>query len=211
MKTQIKTDHELSTSDREHLEKEIVRLDRLTEHYESRHLHVTVARVPRSTDVSVKLLLALGHRRLVCEERAPGVGPAAHQCLAVLSRKVALAKERVHRRHGERGVRRAKAEAALVDPSSLRTASASSDYAAFREALHEAPEAVEAELARRLKRHPDAEALLGDEFVIADLVEGVLHRAFESFATRPASGPIHDWLFHWIDPTIDEFVAAWRP
>jgi len=208
MQVQIKTSHHgLSGLDREELDRAVEQLDRLTENYEMRHLHVDVARVGRTNEVRVKLVLALARRRLVVDVRGPGVGPAARDGVAVLSRKIELAKDRVHRLHGKRMLRRAKAEAALVDMDALRAAVAASDYGAFRDALREAPEAVEAELGRRLKRHADAEALLGDEFLIADLVEGVIRRAYENYADRAASTPIHEWLFHSIDPIVEEFVV----
>jgi hypothetical protein len=208
MQVQIKTSHhDLSVLDREELDRAVDQLDRLTKTYEMRHLHVDVSRVGRTNEVRVKMVLALARRRLVCDERGPGVGPAARACAAVLSRKVALAKDRVHRSHGERSLRRAKAEAALIDVDALRASVAARDLDAFRDALREAPGAIEAELGRRLKRHPDAEALLGDEFLIADLVEGVIVRAYDGFAERPASGSFQEWLWKQIDPVVDELVA----
>jgi hypothetical protein len=209
MQVQLKTSHhKFSAFDRAELEKAVEQLDRLTENYGMRHLHVHIERIGHTNEVAVKMVLALARRRLVVEERAAGIGPAARACADVLSRKIALAKDRVHRRHGERTLRRAKREAALVDLDGLKSAAAARDLDTFRDALREAPQAVEAELGRRLKRYPEAEALLGDELLIADLVEGVIRRAFEDFTDRPAQGRIQEWLFQRIDPVIVEFAET---
>ena len=59
------------------------------------------------------MCLALARRRLVVEETAPGLGAAAQRCVDALSHKIEHAKERVQSGHGQRAVRRAKAEATL--------------------------------------------------------------------------------------------------
>jgi hypothetical protein len=146
---------------------------------------------------------------MVVVDTGPAVAPVVQGCVDVLVQRIQLAKDRVHKNHGERQIRRAKEElSATPDFRAARDAVAKQDYEAFVNALDGAPDAVEAEIGRRLKYHPEAEALLEDAFVIQDLVENVLLWGYRHFVTRPENVPLRDWLFGAIDPAIDEVVRA---
>jgi hypothetical protein len=198
----------LSDFDRDRFDQATEHLDKLTATWQSRRLHATVERAGHSNDCFVRMVLTLSSRRLISSDKSASPASSFQKCVDVLSRKIALMKERVERNHGMRAVRRAKEEASLLDLDAARRAVDAGHYAGFRDALAEVPEQVEAEIGRRLKFHPDAEALLADEFVIQDLVEEVLHQAFERLGARPDRVTFKDWILGLVDPAIEEVVAA---
>jgi hypothetical protein len=121
------------------------------------------------------------NRRFVAADRAPSVAPAAQRCGDILVERIQRVKGRVHRNHGERVIRRAKEEADIED-------------------------ALQAEIARRMKFHPDAEALVGESFVFDDVIETALRRASEGAPSRPENVPFREWVLSMVDEAIDETV-----
>jgi hypothetical protein len=198
--------YKLSALDRDRLDQAIDHLDKLTSTYPNRRVHITIDKFGHSEECQVRVVLTLASRRLVAMDRAAAAAPAAQRCVDILSQQISLAKERIHRGHGERQLRRAKEEAGYFDLERLRIAHIDADYEAFRDALGQVDEMVEAEIGRRLKFHPDAEALLGGPFVIQDIVEDVLIYAFENYMARPENVPFREWLLSNIDLCIDELV-----
>lgn len=207
MHVEIKTNgYTLSSLDQDRLDQAIAHIDRLTNTYPNRRIHVSIEKFGHSEECQVRMLLAMARHRLVAVDRAPSVAPAAQRCVDILAEQIGLKKERVHRGHGERAIRRAKEEAGLFDQEKVRIAHIDGDYERFRDALGDLPDTVEAEIGRRLKFHPDAEARLGDEFTIQDLVEGVVFYAFENFVSRPGNVPLRDWMMSSVDYVIDDMV-----
>lgn len=198
--------YEPSRLDQDRLDQAIATLDRLTDTYAARRLHVTIEKFGHTEECQVRMLLALAKHRLVTVQRAPALATAAERCVDVLAGLIALAKDRVHRGHGEREIRRAKEEAGFVDLEALRRAHIDGDYDRWLTALADMDEMVEAEIGRRLKFHPDAEALLGDGLVIQDLVDSVLYYSFENYEAKPQNVPLREWIFSNIDICIDEAV-----
>ena len=205
MHVEIKTNgYTLSSLDRDRLDQAIAHIDRLTDTYPNRRIHVSIEKFGHSEECQVRMLLALARLRLVAVDRAPSVAPAAQRCVDILSEQIQLKKERIHKNHGERAVRRAKEEAGIFDQERLRIAHIDGDYEAFKTALGQVPDMLEAEVARRIKFHPDAEALVGDAFTFDDVIEAIVFDAFENFVARPENVPLREWLLSKIDDTIDE-------
>jgi hypothetical protein len=211
VQVQLKAHHyDLSPLDKDRLGLAVDHLERLASTWEGRHLHVDVERVGKTHSCHVRMVLSLAKRRLIASDTQPAFAPAAQRCVDVLSRKIELAKQRVHRSHGERVVRRAKAEAALPDMERLKAAHAASDAAAFTDALGEYEEAVESAVSRRIKFHPEADALLGDGLVIHDIVDAVLVDAFHAYGSKPDATSFREWLLGLVDPAIEEAARAVR-
>ncbi len=211
MHVDLKTNgYPLSNLDQDRLAEAVAHIDRLTDTFPSRRLHVTVERFGHSEDCQVRVFLATLKHRLVAVDRAPSVAPAIQRCVDILAEQIQLKKDRVRKNHGERAIRRAKEEAGLFDWEKVRLAHLHGDYEAYRDALGGLPGALEAEVARRIKFHEDAEALLGDAFTFDDIIESVIFSSFEHFMARPENVPFREWILSYIDVAIDELVKESR-
>jgi ribosome-associated translation inhibitor RaiA len=192
----------LSRRDRDKLDLAVEHLDRLANTYGTRKLHVTIDRVGHSDDVQVRMVLGLSKRQLVATERAPGLTPATEQCVDVLAQRLRRVKDRVHTNHNERRLRRLKEESGNVDLAKARQAREKGDLEAFEDALEPLHEAIEAEVGRRLKFHPEIETRLGARLRIEDLVRGVIEDVFESFQAKPDNVAFRDWVLERVDGAI---------
>ncbi|MEZ0228744.1 MAG: hypothetical protein ACAI25_08980 [Planctomycetota bacterium] len=207
MHVELKTNgYPLSNFDQDRLAEAVAHIDRLTDTFPNRRLHVTVERFGHSEDCQVRVYLSTLKHRLVAVDRAASVAPAIQRCVNVLSGQIQLSKDRVHRNHGERAIRRAKEEAGSFDYEKLRLAHLKGDFEAFRDALGEIPDMLEAEIPRRMKFHPDAEALLGDAFNFDDIVATIVFHAFANFTARTQNVPFREWLISYVDYAIDELT-----
>jgi ribosome-associated translation inhibitor RaiA len=200
----------LSNLDQDRLAEAVAHIDRLTDTFPNRRLHVTVERFGHSEDCQVRVYLSTLKHRLVAVDRAPSVAPAIQRCVDILAEQIQLKKDRVHRNHGERTIRRAKEEAGLFDYEKLRLAHLNGDYDAFRDALGEIPDMLEAEIGRRMKFHADGEALVGDAFNFEDIVETIVFHSFGNFMARPENVPFREWILSHVDFAIDELVKDAR-
>jgi ribosome-associated translation inhibitor RaiA len=196
----------LSNLDQDRLAEAVARIDRLTDTFPNRRLHISVERFGHSEDCQVRVMLSMLKHRLVAVDRAPSVAPAIQRCADILSQQILLSKERVHRNHGERTIRRAKEEAGLFDWNALRLAHLEGDYERYRDALGEIPDMLEAEIPRRIKFDAEAEALVGDAFNFDDIIESVIFYSFEHFTARPENVPFREWMLSHIDEAIAELV-----
>ncbi len=199
----------LGELDRDRLEDVVARLERKTSPYEKRRLHVDVQRTRDACEV--RMVLAVAKRRGVVSESAPAAGVAFHRCADSLERWIEhVFKERTHSGHGERVRRRiGKEEAALPDREAARGARRRGDHEAFVDALGlGVEEAVACAVARRLKFHPDADALLDEAFSLRDLVDRVLRRAWEGFELRPENVSFREWVLGQVDPAIEEVARV---
>jgi hypothetical protein len=199
----------LGELDRERLDDVVARLERKTSPYERRRLHVDVQ--PTRNACEVRMVLSVAKRRGVVCETAPAAGVAFQRCADSLERWVEhVFKERTHSGHGERLRRRiGKEEAALPDLRSAREARARGDYEGFVDALGlDVEEAVACAVARQLKFHPDADALLDEAFSLPDIYDRVLRRAWESFAVWPVNVTFREWLIGQVDPAIEDVARA---
>ncbi len=207
MHVDLKTNgYPMSHLDQDRLAEAVAHIDRLTDTFPNRRLRITVERQGHGEDCQVRVHLSTLRHHLVASDRAPSVAPAIQRCVDILSERIALKKDRVHRHHGERTIRRAKEEGGLFDHESLRRAHADGDYEAFRDALGGIPDVLEAECARRIKFNADAEALVGDAFTFEDVVETAISEAFDNFSARPENVPFREWMIAHVAPAIDELV-----
>jgi hypothetical protein len=76
------------------------------------------------------------------------------------------------------------------------------DYRAFRAALAGYEEWLRHRVGRWVQRYPEAEARVGGELLLGDLVEEVYLSAFERFPKRPTTVRFSEWLDSLIDPSL---------
>jgi len=80
------------------------------------------------------------------------------------------------------------------------------DYRTFRAAMGVYEDALEKRVGRWIERYPEAEARLGDGLLISEIAEEVLLNAFDSYAHRPQSLRLGQWLENLIDPSIQTLL-----
>jgi ribosome-associated translation inhibitor RaiA len=203
---QIHTEnYELTPREREDIEADLQSLAKVVRDFPVAQLHLHIHRHPRTSDFHVKTSLRLPGRTLFTGERDRLLEPACERCARKLVNKVKGFKERLA---GKPTIEKA-TEGTLhevwpewePDKAALEKAADEKDYGAFRRALTVYDDPLEKRIGRRIRRYPEAEALLGREILLAEFVEEVYLNAFERFSQRPASR-LGDWLESLIDPSI---------
>src|SRR5439155_10527791 len=128
-----------------------------------------------------------GVRKLVRKVEAYG-GQSDPRAAEAAGRRIALSRDVV----------------APADPASgpLAEAVGNGDYRTFRTALAGYEEWLRKRVGRWVQRYPEAEARVGTELLLGDLVEEVYLNAFEGFARRPTDVRLSDWLEGLIDPSL---------
>jgi ribosome-associated translation inhibitor RaiA len=80
------------------------------------------------------------------------------------------------------------------------------DYKTFRRLLSGYEEWLRNRIGRWVQRYPEAQAQVGDELRLGDLLEEVYLNAFEHYPHWPREVPFHEWLDGLIDPSLREFL-----
>ena len=80
------------------------------------------------------------------------------------------------------------------------------DYRTFRRLLFGYEEWLRDRIGRWVQRYPEAQAQVGYELRLGDLLEEVYLNAFERYPHRPTEVPFHEWLDGLIDPSLKEFL-----
>ena len=90
----------------------------------------------------------------------------------------------------------------VPDAQALEQAVNNGDYAAFRRVAMMYEGWLNDRVGRWVQRYPDLEAKLGDELIIADIVEEVFLNALERYHEKPGPMRLRDWLEEMIDPSV---------
>lgn len=106
---------------------------------------------------------------------------------------------------------RAQAEERVIAPGDADTgplaeAVRNGDYKAFRLGLSNYEEWLRRRAGRWIQRYDEAQARLGHDLRIGDLVEEVYLTAFETFPDRPTHLRFHEWLDSLLDPALRELL-----
>jgi ribosome-associated translation inhibitor RaiA len=202
--------YELSEAEKSKMEEDTRTLQRLVASFPVADLHVEIFRHPRVKDFHVKTTLQLPGRALFTGDRDIKVHPAYERCVRKLVNKVRAYKERMAGKPEQerlaQGVRTSIWPSFEPDESRIRRAVTGGDFAAFREALAVYDEPLEHRVGRLLQRYPRAEALLGREILLSEVVEEVYLNAFERFEDRPKDR-LGNWLRRLIAPSIRRLVG----
>jgi ribosome-associated translation inhibitor RaiA len=170
-------------------------------------LWIKVINHPHGQAYHVEFKLKLPGRTIFTGEEDPYLDSALQRCVQKAIRKVQAYKEHPDRQAVAEAGRRDALDRDVVAPEDpdagpLAEAAAAGDYRAFRTALTRYEEWLRKRIGRLVQRHPEAQARLGRELLLGDLVEEVYLNAFGRFTRRPTAVRLSQWLEGLIDPSI---------
>lgn len=162
---------------------------------------------PHSKRYHVESKLKLPGRTIFTGEEDPYLDSALQRCLRKTIRKVETYNEHPDRQAVAAAERRDALDREVVAPEApdagpLAQAVEAGDYRTFRTALARYEEWLRRRIGRLVQRIPEAQAQLGRELLLGDIVEEVYLNAFERFMRRPTAVPLGEWLEGLIDPSI---------
>jgi ribosome-associated translation inhibitor RaiA len=170
-------------------------------------MELHIAHHARSDVFNVELRLKLPGRSLFVREKNPDLDTALERGLTKLQRKL----ESYWRHPDEDALtdarRRAAVERTLValpdpDVGPLADAILADDYSTFRDRISGYDVWLNHRVGRWVQRDPEAQARLGDVFVIGDIVEEVYLNAFDRFLQRSRDVRLSEWLDSLIEPSL---------
>jgi ribosome-associated translation inhibitor RaiA len=190
-------------------------LDRLGEAVEELgggQFWLTIVYHPRSQVYHAQAKLKLPGKTIITGEHNEYLDSAVQRCLDKVIRHVEAYKSNPDHQAIEQVRRQAALSTDIIAPvepdaGKLGEAVQTGDYAAFRRSLLALEEPLRMRVGRWIQRYPEVQALVGESFEIADLVEEVFLLAFEQYRDRPTHISLHEWLASLIDPAVKAF---WR-
>ncbi len=170
-------------------------------------LEADIVHHPRSRLYHVRCRLRVPGATLFAGDYDRSAVPAFDRCVSDLVRKVGDYAEHPDRQAGRATARENALDREIIAPEDpaggpLGGAVEAGDYQRFRNLLILYEDWLRNRVGRWLQRYPRAEARLGRDFSIGDLVEEVYLNAFERFTGRPTVVPLRDWLDGLIDPSV---------
>lgn len=169
-------------------------------------LNITVYSHPRSGSYQVKTALVLTGQTLVANTEDANVHPAFEQCVSHLIEQARAYKERLggldERTKHQKGTYQDVLPSREPDAEELDRAVQGGDYAAFRAAALPYEESLRKRIGRWVARYPEAQAKIGGDLALADIVEAVFLDAFEGYPDRPRDVRMGQWLEGLIDGTL---------
>lgn len=193
----------------EEMETALSPLRKPVEEFPVSDLYITVYYHPRVGTYEVKTALTLPKRTLATREEHDQVYTAFERCVRKLGRKLEKYKSELAGEEQQQKLREGTEQVVLPeqlpDVAELKQAVEAGDYKRFRLATFPYEESVRKRLGRWIQRYPKAEAALGSEWTLADLVEEVFLNAFERFEERPQAVPFSEWLEALLDPSVKAF------
>jgi hypothetical protein len=182
------------------------RVGEAVEGFASAELHVKLIRHPRG-GFHAEARLRLPGRSLFSGDWDDELAPAFDRCVRKLLSHVEGYREHPDAAAEERARRLAALNRDVVAPEDpaegpLGEAARAGDYRAYRRALSGYEEWLRNRVGRWVQRYPEAQARVGDDLRIGDLVEEVFLTAFVRHERRPTVVPLHRWLDQLIDPSL---------
>jgi len=170
-------------------------------------LGVRVVFHPRSRTHHAELRLRLPGRTLYASGEDPYLDAALQRGFARLTRKAEAYRQRPDPEAVAAAERRSSLGDAVVAPEDpaagpLAEAAGAGDYRRFRTALAGYEDWLRLRVGRLIQRDPEAQARLGKELRLGDVVEEVYLEAFERFTGRPTDVRLSEWLDGLVVPSI---------
>lgn len=159
----------------------------------------------------VEFKLKLPGRTIFTDEKDSYLDTALQRCVRKVIGKTEAYKEHPDREAMAVAERRDALNRKVIAPADpdggpLAEAAEAGDYRAFRTALVRYEEWLRKRVGRLVQRRPEAQARLGKELLLGDIVEEVYLNAFERFTRRPTAVPLSEWLEGLIDPSISSLL-----
>jgi len=200
-------DCEIPQDERARLQTSLSALGEDVKDFAEPSLVVHVVYHPRSERFHVKFKMNLPGRTLFTGEEDSHLDTALRQGLTKLKRKVEAYKENPDQEAVTAAERRADLDSDVVAPEdpdvgALAEAADAGDYQTFHTGLACYEEWLRKRVGRLVQRHPEAQARVGKELLLGDVVEGVYLNAFERFTRRPTDVRLSEWLEGLIEPSI---------
>ncbi|HET6575931.1 MAG TPA: hypothetical protein VFG68_20185 [Fimbriiglobus sp.] len=198
---------ELSPEDARRLHDGLATLGKLVEDLPVSDLYVTIFHHPRgSPEYQVKTALVLPARTLFSGDTDASFHPAFVRCVANLVQQVTAYKQaRANAdqvdKHGK-GTYQEVVPSREPDAARAEAAIRAGDYAQFRKATLPFEESLRKRVGRWVGRYPEAQAKVGTDLAIADVVEAVFLNAFEGYDRRPQNVRFGRWLETLIDGSL---------
>jgi ribosome-associated translation inhibitor RaiA len=201
------TAFELPPDERARLQTALTALGDRVKDFADPSLEVHAAYHPRGMMYHAEFNLKLPGRSLFTGEEDPYLDAALSRCVAKLTRKVEAYKEHPDQETVAAAKRRAALDQNVVAPEDpdagpLADAVHSGNYRTFRSALAIYEEWLRKRVGRLVQRHPEAEARVGKELLLGDVIEEVYLNAFERFTRRPTDVRLSEWLEGLIEPSL---------
>jgi hypothetical protein len=189
------------------MQRSLVELGEAVRDFPQAALTVTLVHHPRSQTHHVEFRLQLPGRTLATGDADPYLDSAFQRCLRKLLHRVESYRENPDRASLAAAARTETLGRAILAPEDpgdglLGRAVEAGDYRAFRNTLANYEDWLRRRIGRWIQRYPEAEARLGRDLAIGDVVEEVYLNAFEQLAKRPSDVPFHEWLEGLIDPSL---------
>jgi ribosome-associated translation inhibitor RaiA len=202
---------EIPPDERARLQSALTSLGNSVKGFANPSLVVRVVYHPRSEVYHAEFKLKLPGRSLLTAEEDPYLDTALSRCVAKLTRKVEAYKEHPDAHAVAEAERRAALDENVVAPEDpdagpLAEAVNAGDYRKFRTALAGYEEWLRKRVGRLVQRHPEAQARVGNELLLGDVIEEVYLNAFERFTRRPTDVRLSEWLEGLIEPSIHALV-----
>jgi hypothetical protein len=198
---------DLSPEDALRLHDGLATLGKLVEDLTVSDLYITLFHHPRgSPEYQVKTALVLPARTLFSSDTDARFHPAFARCVANLVQQVAAYKQA--RADADQLDKHVKGTYQEVVPSRgpdterVEAAVCAGDYAQFRKATLPFEESLRKRVGRWVGRYPEAQAKIGTDLAIADVVEAVFLNAFEGYDRRPPKVRFGRWLETLIDGSL---------
>jgi ribosome-associated translation inhibitor RaiA len=170
-------------------------------------LDLTVVHHPKADAYHVEGKLRLPGRTLFSGAWDAYLDTALRSCTDKLVRRVEAYQDDPDREAIAAAERRGAIERDVVAPEDpdagpIGEAARAGDYRGFRTALAGYEDWLRLRIGRWVQREPEAQARVGRELLIGDLVEEVYLTAFEQFTRRPTDVRLSTWLEGLIDPSM---------
>lgn len=170
-------------------------------------LRVNVSYHPPSELYHVEAKLQLPGRTIFSGYKDAYLDTALQRCLRKMIHKTEAYKEHPDREAVWAAKHQAAFDTEVIAPEDpevgpLAEAAAAGDYRTFRTALVGYEDWLRKRIGRLVQRHPEAQARLGRELLLGDVVEEVYLNAFEAFTGRPTDVRLSEWLEGLIEPSL---------
>lgn len=155
----------------------------------------------------VESKLQLPGRTIITGEKDPYLDSALQRCIQRVIRKMEAYKDHPDQQAVAAAERLDALDREIVAPEApdagpLAHTAETGNYRAFRAAMAIYEEWLRKRVGRLIQRIPEAQARLGEDLHLGDIVEEVYLNAFEQFTRRPTAVPLSEWLEGLIERSI---------